>query len=337
MKTPSKLHLTLYLLALGGAALFTVLLIRQGIGQVLDAFVTAEWTILGIAAYHFIPIFLDAAGWWVLFPRSGRPPLFKLFWMRWIGESISTLVPSAAVGGDVVRARLATITGVPLSISAASVIVDLTLGIFMQAGFTLLGLALLVNVTGQRNLIGPTLLGIVVALLAFGGFYLAQRLGMFRFLGRIISRLASSPEWSSLGESGETLDRTIHSLYARRRGVLVCCLLTILSLLVGSGEVWLAMWVIDLPDRSVTLANALIFQSMALTVRAAAFPVPGGLGVQEGGYLAIGHLLGIPGESAFALSLIARARELGIGIPGLITWQFVEGRRLWRRRAAAGR
>jgi hypothetical protein len=29
--------------------------------------------------------------------------------MRWIGESISNLVPSAAVGGDIVRARLAAV------------------------------------------------------------------------------------------------------------------------------------------------------------------------------------------------------------------------------------
>jgi len=76
---------------------------------------------------------------------------------------------------------------------------------------------------------------------------------------------------------------------------------------------------------------------MALTIRSAAFAVPGGLGVQEGGYLVVGNLLGIPGEAAFALSLIARVRELALGIPGLVAWQLVEGRRLWRARAVAAR
>jgi putative membrane protein len=335
MKAPSKVQLTFYLLGFAGAALFTALLIRQGAAQVLNAFVTAEWTILGIVAYHLIPIFLDTIAWWVLFPKSDRVPLPKLFWMRWIGESISTLIPSAAVGGDIVRARLAAINGVLLPIAAGSVLVDITLGIFTQAGFTLLGLLLLVDVTGKTSFVGPTLVGTLVALFAFAGFYFVQRRGIFRFLARIVSRLAGSSDWQSLVQGGDSLDQAIHSLYARRRGVLACCAWTITSLVVGSGEIWLALWVLDLP---ASFVNALILQSMVLTIRSAAFAVPAGLGVQEGGYLVVGNLLGIPGEGAFALSLVARAREIGLGIPALITWQIIEGRRLLRARlAGAGR
>ncbi len=336
MKTSSKIKLTLYLFLFAGAALFTVLLIREGVPQVGAAVATAGWAIAAVVAYHFfVPVFLDAVAWWSLFPKSDRLPLRKLFWMRWVGESVSTLVPSAAVGGDVVRARLAAIDGATLSISAASVIVDVTLGVFTQAGFTLLGLLLIVDATGQKNFVGPTLLGTLIALLAFAGFYFVQRLGMFRFLGLIIARLANSPEWQSLVQSGETLDRTIRALYTRRRGVVLCCAWTTVSLVGGSGEIWIALHALGL---QATLVNAVILQSMVLTIRSVAFPVPGGLGVQEGGYLVVGNLLGIPGETAFALSLIARVRELALGIPGLITWQWIEGSRLVRARlAGAGR
>ena len=85
-----------------------------------------------------------------------------------------------------------------------------------------------------------------------------------------------------------------------------------------------------------SIANAIILQSVALTLRNIAFPVPGGIGVQESGYVVVGNLLGIPGNAAFALSLIVRVRELALGIPGLILWQLIEGRRLWRARAAQG-
>src|SRR5204863_654877 len=331
MKAPSKVRLTIYLLGFAGAALFTALLIHQGVGPVLSAFATGEWGILGIVVYHLIPLLLDAIAWWVLFPRPARLPLFQLFWMRWIGESISALIASAAVGGDIVRARLAAIHGAPLPIAAGTVLVDITLGIFTQAGFTLLGLALLVAATGKNSLVVPTLIGILIALFAFAGFYFVQRLGIFRFLARIISRLAGSSDWQSLVQGGETWDRTIHSLYARRRGVVACCAWTMTSLVVGSGEIWLALWFLDLSD---SFLNALILQSMVLTIRSAAFAVPAGLGVQEGGYLFVGSLLGIPGDGAFALSLVGRAREIGLGIPALITWQVVEGRRLWRTRLA---
>src|SRR5207237_6615482 len=171
--------------------LFTFLLIHQGASQVGKAFAAAGWAIAAVVAYHFaVPVFLDALAWWVLFPKSDRLPLRKLLWMRWIGESVSTLVPSAAVGGDVVRARLAAINGAPLSIAAGTVLVDLTLGVFTQAGFTVLGLALLVGVTGQKNFVRPTLMGTLLGVLGVLGFFFVQRRGMGRFIPRVLPRLA---------------------------------------------------------------------------------------------------------------------------------------------------
>ncbi len=296
MKAPAKIQITVWLLGLAGAALFTILLIRQGAPQVGVAFASAGWAIAAVVIYHLtVPVFLDALAWWVLFPKSDRLSLWQLFWMRWIGESVSTLVPSAAVGGDIVRARLAAINGARLPVAAGTVLVDLTLGVFTQAAFTVLGVVLLVDVTGQRNFVRPTLVGTLVGIVGVAGFYFVQRLGMFRFLAKIIARLANSPEWQSLVQGGETLDRTIRTLYARRRAVVMCCVWTIISLVAGSGEIWIALHALDL---HATFVNALILQSMVLTIRSAAFAVPGGLGVQEGGYLFVGNLLGIPGELA---------------------------------------
>ena len=331
MKLPSRVRLTFYLLAFAGAGLFTALLIREGAPQVGKAIATAGWAILGVIAYHLcVPVFLDALAWWVLFPRNERPPLRNIFWMRWIGESVSTLVPSAAVGGDIVRARLAAIKGAPLPVAAGTVLVDLTLGVFTQAAFTILGVVLLVQATGQKNLVGPTIIGTLIGVAAVGGFYFVQRLGMFRFLARMIAKLANSPEWQSLVQSGETLDQTVRTLYARRRGVIACCAWTMLSLILNSGEVWIALRALNL---NATVLNAIILQSTVLTVRNVGFAVPSGLGVQEGGYVLIGSLLGIDGTNALALSLIARVRELALGVPGLLTWQLIEGRRLLRPRS----
>src|SRR5438105_4564914 len=199
MKIPSRIRLTFYFLAFAGAALFVGLLIREGAPQVGKAIATARWAILAVIGYHVcVPIFLDALAWWVLIPKIDRPLLRKIFWMRWIGESVSTLVPSAAVGGDIVRARLAAIHGAPVPVAAGTVLVDLTLGVFTQAAFTLLGVVLLVEATGQRNFVGPTIIGTLVGVAAVGGFYFVQRLGMFAFLARMIGKLANSPMWQFL-------------------------------------------------------------------------------------------------------------------------------------------
>ena len=325
--------MTVWLLGIAGAALFIAIILHQNLSKVGEAFATAGWAIVAVVVYHLVvPVFLDTLAWWVLFPRSDRLPLRKLLWMRWIGESVSTLVPSAAVGGDLVRARLAAISGAPLSIAAATVLVDLTLGVFTQAAFTILGVILLVAVTGQRNFVRPTLIGTLIGVAGVVGFYFVQRRGMFGFLAKIVARLANSPEWQSLVAGGQTLDQTVRALYARRKAVVACCAWTIVSLVAGSGEIWIALHALGL---HATVANAVILQSMVLTIRSAAFAVPSGLGVQETGYYFVGQLLGIPDYLAITLALIARVRELALGIPGVICWQLIEARRLWRARLAA--
>src|SRR5437016_4916179 len=279
MKAPGKIHITMWLLGLAGAALFTFLLIRQGAPQVGAAFASAGWAIAGVVIYHLVvPVLLDATAWWVLFPKPERLSLWQLFWMRWIGESVISPVPSATVGGDVVRARLAALHGAPIPTAAASVLVDITLGDFVQIAFTLLGLGLIVAVTGQQGFVRPTVIGAVIGVLAIIGFYVVQRLGMFRFIGKIISRLANSEDWHSLVHSGHTLDEAIRRQYARPRGVITCCAATATSLILGSGEIWIALYALDL---RATLVNAVILQSMVLTIRSVVFPVPGALGVQE--------------------------------------------------------
>ena len=75
-----------------------------------------------------------------------------------------------------------------------------------------------------------------------------------------------------------------------------------------------------------------MLESLGQAARSAGFMVPGGLGIQEGGFLLIGSHIGLTPELALSLSLIKRGRELIIGIPGLIAWQIAEGRGLWRRR-----
>src|SRR5213083_329439 len=333
MKGGKRIRVVFYLLVAAGAALFTFLLIHQGAPQVGAAFASAGWWIAAVVIYHLaVPVLLDALAWWALFPKSERLSLWQLFWMRWIGESVSTLVPSAAVGGDVVRARLAAIHGASIPTAAASVLVDITLGVFVQIVFTLLGLALIITATGHQSFVRPTLIGAVIGVLAIVGFYVVQRLGMFRFIGKMISRLANAEDWHSLVHSGQSLDEAIRRQYARRRGVTGCCAWTAASLVLGSGEIWIALHALSL---HATVVNAVILQSMVLTIRSAVFPVPGALGVQEGGYVVVGNLLGIPGDAAFALSLIARVRELVLGIPGLISWQVIEARRLLRARVAA--
>ncbi len=61
---------------------------------------------------------------------------------------------------------------------------------------------------------------------------------------------------------------------------------------------------------------------------AAAFFVPGSAGVQEAGYVGLGAAFGVPPDMALGVSLLRRARDLALGVPILLAFQWVELRRL---------
>src|SRR5215475_7610607 len=103
MKSLTNVRLIFYLCGFAGAALFTALLIMQGAPRVGAAFAMAKWALLAVVVYHLVvTTFFDALAWWLLFPNGDRLLLRHMFWMRWIGESVTTLIPSAAVGGEIV-------------------------------------------------------------------------------------------------------------------------------------------------------------------------------------------------------------------------------------------
>jgi putative membrane protein len=215
-----------------------------------------------------------------------------------------------------------------MALGAGTVLVDITVSVFIQTIFTLFGLTLLILVTGRTNLLGPTLIGAPVAILAVAGFYFVQRMGMFRIFGAILSNCARDEKWRALvGKSGE-LDKALRKIYSRTGAVAACCVVTMISFVTGSAEVWIGLHAIGVP---ASFQNALILECVGQGIQTALCLVPGALGVREGGYVVVGGLLGIPGEAAFALALIRRVREMALGLPGLLAWQLVEGGHFLRR------
>jgi uncharacterized membrane protein YbhN (UPF0104 family) len=60
--------------------------------------------------------------------------------------------------------------------------------------------------------------------------------------------------------------------------------------------------------------------------------LPGGIGVQDGTMIAAAAIFGVPAEVALAMALIKRVPDLALGIPSLLLWQALEGRRMFARR-----
>ena len=77
-----------------------------------------------------------------------------------------------------------------------------------------------------------------------------------------------------------------------------------------------------------------MLKSLSSTLSDVAFIIPNSYGVQEGAYVVLGALMGLPADFMLALSLATRLRELVVDLPGLLVWQHVEGAALLGRRRA---
>ena len=99
MKGPRKLWITVFVLGVAGLALFIVLLVRHGLGDVGAAFAKAGWGVAAVVAFHLVVLTTNGLAWYCLFPREKRLPFGTLLFIRWIGESVQNLFPATAVGG----------------------------------------------------------------------------------------------------------------------------------------------------------------------------------------------------------------------------------------------
>jgi putative membrane protein len=218
----------------------------------------------------------------------------------------------------VAKARFLARRGVPGEAAAASVVVDVTLVVLTQIVFTLFGIALLFTHLGGARIALVAAVGAAFMMSLLGGFFVAQRRGIFAFLTRFAGRLARGADLGALSVEASAIDAGVARLWRERAALARASAWHLTAWVVGAGEIWLALHYLRFP---VDMRTALLIESLVQAVRTGAFAVPGALGVQEGGYLLLGGALGLGPDTSLALALTRRVRDLVLGLPGLLAWQ----------------
>jgi putative membrane protein len=311
-------------LGVAGLAVVVALIVYEGHDAVLSALAAGGIGLVWASLFHAVPMAINARAWQVLMPGARPPSLAAFTWFVWVREAVNGLLPVARVGGEVVSVRLMMRSGVRTAAAVASLVVDMTISIVSQFIFTLIGLGALVLVTTDVATVGRIGLGLLVTIPIVAAFVFVQRAGAFALVARALQALSGGRLAALVGGSLR-IDRSIRLFYRRRGRILSCSLWQLAAWIAGSGEIWLALYFLGHP---MSLLNALLLEALAQAVSSAAFVVPGALGVQEGGFLVFGGLLGLGPEVALALALARRIRDLLVFAPALVAWQLSEGRRL---------
>jgi putative membrane protein len=301
-----------------GVLLFVGVLASQGLPLIGATLAHAGWGLLLVAAFHLIPLVIDALAIAVLFAG----PLNRASWRdslltRWAGESTNSLMPGGQIGGPVLMARHLAHRGMPMPQAAAVITVSTTLQTFAQIAFAIVGVLLL---GAHASISEHALRTSALAASAFlavqvGGFFLVQRRGLFSKLTRTLTRFSGKRDWSQWVNQAQAIDSEIQVTYGRSGPVFASFVLSLVGWFVGTGEVYLIALFLGTP---VSWLDALLLESLGQAIRGAGFAIPGALGVQEGGYLLLAPIVGLQPGAAIALSLAKRTRELLLGLPGLL-------------------
>jgi putative membrane protein len=305
-------------------AAFVTLILWSGAGEILHGIRMIGWGLVVLVGFRLVALTLAGLAWGTLFGRRIERPASVYIGLRLIREAINCLLPAAQVGGDLIGARLLARTGVPAGLAGAGILVDILLQASTQGVFALIGLAALWTVFGDGPVVREAGVGLILAVPALGGFFLAQRLGLFLLVDRglgTIERLF--PAFSAGGRID--LHPSLRLLYSDHAALARASLIHLAGWSVGTAEIWVALGQMGMGP---SFAECLVLESLGQAVRSAGFAVPGALGIQEGGFILLGAIFGLTPPTAVALSIAKRLPDFAIGIPGLIAWQCLEAARL---------
>ena len=307
-----------------GGGIVIALAAWAGVQAIGAEMLRAAWLVPPAAALMLFNIYLSAVAWRISVglphPRIGRYVRIRL-----IREAVNALLPVAQLGGNLVGIRLLVQRGVPATTAAAGTTLDITLEVVTQLVFTFAGVAILASTDQGAG--APWVLWTLAGMAAVvAAFVLAQRGGLLRLVEALIRPIARVFPGVTI-ESVRGLHAELLRLHRNRTALLQAGAVHLLAWLGGVLETWAVLAAMGHAGPT-SLAEAFVIESLGMAARSAGFAVPGALGVQEAGFVVVCALFGIPADAAIALSMVKRARELVVCLPGLLIWQWAEVKRL---------
>jgi putative membrane protein len=317
------------ILALTAGGVGTALLVyHYGFKVIADALVAVGMAgFAAVTAFHLGIVTACGVAWFVLVPQPDRPSPWAFILGRMVRNGASEALPLSQAGGFIMGARAATAAGLPGAMSVASTVVDITMELLGELIFVGIALAILARLHPGTALEGWVATGLVGATAVATVYAMAQRRG-FTLIERVANR---APQGAGLAAGAATLQGCIDHIYGRLRGPVLGFLMHLTCWLASAVEAWFAL---GLMGAAPGFAVVLSIEGLVTGARALAFAVPGALGVQEAAHVFVGAMFGVSADALLALSLLKRARDLVLGLPPVVAWQFLEGNLFWHNRSA---
>lgn len=325
MKNKQKLKI---LLLIAGCVILFALIYKVGPSTIYHHLCILKWKILLLSLPYTLVFILDTLGWKYAF-KEDKARFKNLLVIRLAGESVNTIVPSVYFAGEPVKAYFLKRHNISMVDGMASVVISKAMMAISQIIFVMFGVAFLLyklNVSGSRLIssIAIILLGIPIIMIII----FVQKHGLFAFLLKLLRIFRIRIRYiEERKDRLRELDKNIYQFYSHnKKKAFYSFICYFLGWVAGVIEVFLILYLLNIP---VDTVSAYIIESLSTVAKGITSFIPGSIGGQEGGIIAIFMSLKLSASAALTFGILRRFRELiwtgtGLFVLSKLEWAIAE-------------
>ena len=276
---------------------------------------------------HIPTLYFDSLTWFVLLKKRSLSFLWS-FVITWIAQTSGKFFPTGNVTGEFVRIYLGIKKGLSPHEASSTVFADLILATFSLFIIGLLSFFLVIF--KDSSLIDSNYSHYIyfsLILIFFGCifFYFLIRRRLLKHFIRKYNSIFNVKLNKKTILFFIKLDISLYYLTKRKVAVTKALFFRLIGWLAGAFEIYIFLLIMDV---NVSILDVIIIESFTGIIRAIAFFVPAGIGVQELAFVAIGSYVGLSPSVSFSIAIGRRVREFLVGVPAIVAWLGIFGKHL---------
>ena len=276
---------------------------------------------------HIPTLYFDSLTWFILLKKRSLS-FFWSFIITWIAQTSGKFFPTGNVTGEFVRIYLGIKKGLSSHEASSTVFADLILATFSLFIIGLLSFFLVVF--RDSALIDSDYNHYIYfsLVLIFSGcvfFYLLIKRRLLRHLIRKTKPIFDIKLNKNKILFFIKLEISLYHLTKKKAVVSKALFFRLIGWLAGAFEIYVFLLIIDV---NASFVDVILIESFTGIIRAVAFFVPAGIGVQELAFVAIGSYVGLSPSISFSIAIGRRIREFLVGVPAIIAWFGIFGKHL---------
>jgi hypothetical protein len=303
---PHRANTLTVIAAIAGIALFVYAVAAAGVGPIVDGVVRVGWGLLPILALAGLRFVVRAEAWRLCTPVGSRLTLRQAFMAFLAGDALGNITPLGLIASEptkvlLTRHQLATRESVS-SLAIDNLVYALSVTVMIAAGLVVM----LATVPLSFEMREWSVMGLaaLAAVCAAGVRVLRQRHGPVR---------SDGSRWS---ERMAKLRQSLSDAAAHPGRLWRAFVFDVFFHALAVFEAFLTLrWLLG--DRSPTLAEAIMFESLNRVITAAFKFVPLRVGVDEAATGAFAPLIGLQPVAGVSLAIVRKVRGLfwmGVGL-----------------------